>query len=359
MDKLAHFPDCDCRPHVDHPAHALPGVHPFPDRLHLLTVLSNPLRWRSRYLNYWRFAKHVEDAGAILYTCELQQGDRHFEVTEAGNPRHLQLRTRDELWHKENMINLLAQRLPLDVKYFGWCDADLIFTRPDWAQETLHQLQHYDAVQMFSGYSDLTADHRPWRMMPSFMYNALNGGDKKGWRGNDPVLAATDYHGVYTPGDGKGTIQATGGAWAYRTRVFAKLGGLLDTCILGSADWHMALGLMGMIRASAETKRCSRPYIDSLLRWQERAAVLKANVGYVETHAYHLWHGSKVKRFYGDRWAILKDHHFDPLTDIHRDHQGLWALAGNKPKLRDAIRGYFRSRDEDGNELAPSEKAAF
>ena len=53
------------------------------------------------------------------------------------------------------------------------------------------------------------------------------------------------------------------------------------------------------------------------------------------------------KRGYGDRVSILIDNEFDPTHDICYDSQGVLKLVGNKPKLRDQIRDYFLSRDED------------
>jgi len=58
-------------PFIDHPSHARSGIQPFPDRLHVLTMLENPLRWRARYRNYWMFQRQIETSGAILYTCEI------------------------------------------------------------------------------------------------------------------------------------------------------------------------------------------------------------------------------------------------------------------------------------------------
>jgi hypothetical protein len=48
-----------------------------------------------------------------------------------------------------------------------------------------------------------------------------------------------------------------------------------------------------------------------------------------------------------ERWQILRDNNFNPNTDVSYDWQGLPQLNGNKPKLRDDLRRYFRSRDED------------
>src|SRR5439155_23489062 len=157
-----------------HPAHATPQVLPLDDTLHVVTMVSNPVRWRSRYENYWRFHDHVSHSGAILWTVEVAFGDRPFEVTEPDDPHHLQLRTRDELWHKENALNLLIERLPSSAKYIAWVDADVKFARADWVQETLQQLQHFDFVQMFSHAQDLTADYAPGSVMTGFVYNWLH-----------------------------------------------------------------------------------------------------------------------------------------------------------------------------------------
>ena len=138
---------------IDDYSHAKPGIWPLPDKLHVMTVLSNPPRFRSRYNLYREYAKRVLDSSAILHTCEIAFGQRHFEITDPGNPHHLQLRTKHELWHKENGLNLLianARRLYPEMRYVAWIDADIQFARPDFAQETLHQLQHYDFVQMKS-----------------------------------------------------------------------------------------------------------------------------------------------------------------------------------------------------------------
>src|SRR5260370_8205835 len=37
---------------------------------------------------------------------------------------------------------------------------------------------------------------------------------------------------------------ATGGAWSWARDAFEMAGGMLDTCVLGSAAWHQAFGLV-------------------------------------------------------------------------------------------------------------------
>jgi hypothetical protein len=53
---------------------------------------------------------------------------------------------------------------------------------------------------------------------------------------------------------------------------------------------------------------------------------------------------------------VLRDNDYDPRTDISRDWQGVYQLTGNKSRLRDQIRAYFRDRNEDSPELSAQER---
>ena len=327
--------------------------------LHVAAAYINPVRWASRRELMNDFREHMSaSANVTLHAGELAYGDRPFEVT-GDDPNDVQLRTSHELWHKENVLNLVVQRFPSDWRYGAVIDADFHMTRQDWALEAIHQLQHYDFVQLFSSYSDLSAEHRPFRIMASFAYNYARGAANSSYRAALRAAAASPY-GYYggRPGAANAAwpVGATGGAWAFRRSAFDAVGGLLDTCILGSADWHMAFGLAQAVDAAAELKWCSKAYLESVLRWQARAAVIKQNIGYVENHAIHYFHGSKTSRAYGSRWRVLRDNDYDPRTDISRDWQGVYQLNGNKPQLRDQIRAYFRDRNEDSPELSAQER---
>jgi hypothetical protein len=315
--------------------------------LHVVTAVSNPVRFRSRYALYRDFAKRVADAGATLTTVELAFGERPFEVTRRDEPRHLQLRTRDELWHKENLLNLgIAHAIQLDpdARYVAWVDADVQFARADWAAETVQQLQHYDVVQMFSHAQDVGPNYEPLQPHVGFAYAycaGLAGSARAGAAGY-----GGDYCRHFHPGY----------AWAARREALDRVGGLIDWAVLGSADAHMATALVGRVRASCR-RPVSRAYLRELLDWQRRAERhLRRNVGYVPGQLTHFWHGKKRDRRYVDRWAILARHRFDPDGDLRRDSQGLLALNDTddprQRELRDDVRRYFRSRNEDSVDLA-------
>jgi hypothetical protein len=358
-----------------------PDIHqPFNEwsedqRIHIVGVYNNPFRWRKRreLFNDWR--RHMLNSPNVeLYVVELAYGDRPHEVTDPDQWQNdIQLRTDCEMWHKENLINVGVQRFPSGWKYGGYCDTDFTFTRHDWALEAIHMLQHHQFVQLFSAYADLTGEtstswsgHRPYRMNSSFAWNFTKQDEFKAARAHK--LTAENCYGlpqrirseVFPFGLAPG---ATGGAWAWRRQAFNIVGGLLDTCILGSGDWHMAFGLIGRYGFDVETERGRNTigHTKTVEQWMARAAKLEQHpgknaIGCVDNFAVHHFHGSKLARAYGERWQILKKHAFDPPGDLTKDWQGVYRWTGNKPGLRDDVRRYFLNRNEDDTSVGPSER---
>lgn len=341
-----HFPDRSLQ-YIDHPSQAKPGIHTFPDRLYVVTMLENPLRWRARYGNYNAFEAMVERSGAILYTGEVAFGDREFEIAEENNPRHVRFRTHSEIWRKENVLNVIMQHLPPDAKYIAWIDADVQFSRADWAQETLHQLQHYDVVQMFSHAQDVGPEYQPMKTFTGFIYKWIN--DRV--MSHDPKFT-TDVPMSHSYSEGGGSNAGHPGyAWAARRDALDNLGMLIDWAILGSADSHMAMALIGKVEHSLISDY-SDAYKRLCREWQERATkYIRQNVGYIPGLINHYWHGKKINRAYKTRWKFLANSGFDPEFDLKKDWQGLYQLTDRSIILREGIRQYNRMRNEDGMEM--------
>ena len=147
---------------------------PEAEKLWVIAVISNPARYRSRYDLFQKFKLACDVAGANLIIVEGALGDRPFEITDPNSVNHVQLRTDDEIWHKENMINLGVQRLPKDWKYVAWIDADIEFMRHDWVEEIVHQLQHYQIIQLFQNAVDLGPMGEVIKTHEGFMYSYIN-----------------------------------------------------------------------------------------------------------------------------------------------------------------------------------------
>lgn len=319
----------------------------------VVTVISNPVRYRTRYELYKKFERSMAEAGATLITVELAFGERPFVVTEGDNPLHVQLRTEDEYWHKEPMANVglhYALQLFPDARFFALIDADVQpmtgSARP-WLEETVQQLQHYHVVQMFETAYDLDPNHKViGEPQESFMRKYVKSGYQLPKGGGF-------WEGHYYMEHGH-----PGYAWAYTRyaldNMSSALGGpLIDFAILGAGDRHMALGLVGCMDQTFE--HLNKEYRHALMQWQTRCERwIKRDVGYVPGSIYHFWHGKKKDRGYTDRWKILRDNNFDPVLDLTRDTQGLYRLETWDPRqmrLRDQIRSYFRSRNEDSIDL--------
>ena len=153
-----------------------------------------------------------------------------------------------------------------------------------------------------------------------------------------------DDYGVWHPGY----------AWACTRDAWDRLGGLIDFGIVGSADRYMACGLIGEMAQSLSSDiiQSCPAYAEWCFEWQARAETcIKRNIGFVDGLLLHYFHGAKRNRGYVNRSAILWNNGFDPARDIKRDWQGLLQLSGGKPALRDELRAYFRSRDEDSTSV--------
>ncbi len=290
----------------------------------VITTISNPANYESRFRLYHEFRQRIEASGATLYTIELATGDQKFSVTDASNPLNIQVRSNDEIWYKENLINVALRRLPKSWQYVAWLDADILFVRPNWVGETVSLLQRHELVQMFSHVLDLGPKYEPLKIQEGFVHRLSA-------RAN--VL------------DGNSDIGQTGYAWAAQRSVLDRLGGLIDWSILGSNDYFMALALEGKITPES-TRMPGTNYAAQLLDWQTRCQECR-NFGCLETTILHFWHGRRSDRGYDSRWRILVDNQFDPDRDLIRNSDGLFSLSGNKPALLDAQRKYFRSRNED------------
>ena len=319
-------------------------------KFYAISVLSNPIRYSTRWRLYKQFQQHMKDLNVKLITVEQAFGRRDFQVTERDDPMHVQVRSDQEVWHKENMVNIaigyLTQIDP-DWQYVAWIDGDIHFNRHDIITETAHQLQHFDIVQMFSHVVDLGPEQEPIQQHNGFMWSYIKNGTLP------PIGPGNGgYYGAH-----KTAFWHPGYAWAARREAIEKLP-LLDTAILGAADHHMALSLIGQGWRSIPGG-VTKEYRESILNWENMARKLYRNVGYVPGLITHHWHGKKKNRKYIERWKILVDNKFNPYTDITRDAQGLWRLNEHHNerymRLRDDMRAYFRSRNEDGIDYEPDD----
>lgn len=284
--------------------------------LHAVSCYFNPAGYRRLRDNLHRFV-------ASLHGCPLTVVELSFDGTFEldGSLQIRGDRARHTLWQKERLLNLAVERLPPEVDRVAWIDADIQFANPDWAAETHAALERLAVVQLFDAAHFLDQRHHVIRSGPSVV-GQHNKGDKV-WPGL---------------------------AWAARRSVFP----LLDMHILGGGDnlmWQAFAGRHHIKESQGAwwrrlmSPRWLRAYLLEGERMRRRVG---GRVGRIAGDVFHYWHGSFENRRYVDRWQILRDHQFDPETDVAIDANGLLRWNSDKPALHAAVAGYFASRQEDG-----------
>jgi hypothetical protein len=337
--------------------------------LYAVVPYFNPWRWKSREKHTLRALKHFSDSGVVIVLVEAAFNRREFTLADSGlhdSPancnihgegkfRHIYipLRTKDELWLKENLINVAVSRLPHDWEQLCWLDSDVHFVRPNWVGECIHKLQHFAFLQMFSQARDLAPNSE---MMPEDYPHANGVSFLKSWRegtieedlaggAKNKKKLSEDEGGYY------GRRVFPGLAWAATRKAFDSVGGLIDFAIWGGADWHMAHALIDKTDSMMHTKL--HPNYQGMVRaWHEKCQKhIRQNVGVMEGAIFHAWHGKKTVRGYGDKHRILANLGFDPVRHLKRDYQGLWQLHDDGTPafigLRDSMRRIAHERNED------------
>ena len=316
--------------------------HHATQHLHVITCITNPVKYKSRVRLYREFAEYMSKFEHItLWTVEGVYPGCEFEVTQADHPNHLQMVLEDEIWHKEDLLNILVkQKLSVDVpdwQYVAWIDADVQFARADWVAATLQGLQEHAVVQMFSECMDLT-NH--WEQVPRGMDSGVMRSSVVKWYDNNRLPTEGDYR----------FAGHFGYAWAATREAWDTLGGLIDDAIVGAADYLMVHGLLGEMKDAVNISY-TPGYRNSCYAWGERAKKLNRSVGYVRGMILHHWHGPKWKRGYSERQRILDQHQFDPNRDLTRQANGAFRWFRENPEhvvaLQEEMKTYFRSRDED------------
>jgi hypothetical protein len=354
-----------------------------PEPLYAVVPIFNPYRWKSRWKLAARAIKHFMESGAIVYVVEAAFGQREFALDELaahkelgdcrpiadalapdcdhddehrGQHRYIRIRTKDELWLKENLVNVGVGFLPADWRYVCWLDADITFIRPNWVGETIHKLQHYAFLQMFSHARDVAPSYE---ILPASYPHADGLGFVRAHL--DGQLAAAVNVGLpaamlKTPAaDYYGGRVWPGLCWATSRPYWDGVGGLLDIAVWGGADWHMAHALVGK-RDTMMRSDLSVSYRAAVNAWADRCdRVVRRNVGAMTGTVLHHWHGRKTDRGYNTKHELLAQTGFDPTKHLKRDWQGVYQLhddgSDNFLALRDGFRRVALTRHEDAIDL--------
>lgn len=297
------------------------------DILHVVTFISNICQFKRRFELMKNFIDKMNKTKNIqLYVVEIAYDNQDFQITEQNNPYHLQLRTKDALWHKENMINLAIQQLlPNDWKAVSWVDGDIEFENNDWVINTLKALTKFEIIQPFSLCLDLDENEIPMNIWQSFCYQYCNG--KK----------FTHERGI--------NYWHCGYAWACKREFYEKIGGIYDKSILGSGDYILSQALLGNI---ASLNKSLLDFKNDIKQHYEKILTENIIIGYIPSTIRHFFHGSKKNRKYLERNEILININYDPNKHITYNEHGILIPTDNiTTDVIEQIKQYFFERNDD------------
>lgn len=292
----------------------------------IVTCHFNPCGYSRPIQNFVRFAAGIAAADLDLYAVELAFDDQPFQLASYIAPsRHLRHRVSSEhgiLWQKERLINLGFSTLPEHYDAVAWIDADLLFVNPNWSKIALTKLSETPVVQLFSRVIDTDGNGHLIDPPRSGIGHVLN----------TPAL--------------KGKYGRPGGAWAARREAVAD--GLYDRHVLGGGDSILVHAWQGKVGQAQSYAALESDWLHDYARRQTPR--VQGKIGYVPGDAVHLYHGTRQRRRYVDRYQILHRGKYNPATDISTEEGPLtWSESARreKPEMIAEVANYFASRQED------------
>jgi hypothetical protein len=248
--------------------------------------------------NFWRVCRSILSAGASLFTVELVRAQpgailRSAKLAAEMPAEHCFVYTSNHLmFHKENLLNLAAKRIPQQYTKLCFVDADIIFSNLNWYTLVSANLEKYDIVQPmdwceFLDCNDDVIRHETMVGKPPVAMLLQR----------NEEIRLDRYH--------------CGFSWAFRREVFDALGGFYDRALSGSGDSAFTYAI-----TKSNNARCLAGYknwapIDSqyfvapsYMNYSTNAQRLSLTFNYVTNNtARHLFHGSTDIRGYGDARA--------------------------------------------------------
>jgi hypothetical protein len=272
-----------------------------------ITSYFNPVSYRRRIENYRVFRQRLT---VPLVTVELSF-DGIFQLQRTDADVLVQIHGGDVMWQKERLLNIALQWLPSTCEKIAWLDCDVIFTRPDWAEQANRALDEYCLLHLFQERSDLYRDAALDQLeesatqvaSPSIVYKM--------------VAEGVDPEDLLVSHPRQKRVSSNGLAWASRRDVL-EAHGLYDACILGSGDRAILCAAIGKFEYCTRGLLMNARREEHYLAWaRPYFETVAGRIGYIPGRALHLWHGEVKDRQYGVRDQALEALDFDPFTAPH------------------------------------------
>lgn len=298
----------------------------------IISCYFNPQRNPYRLKAFTKFYESIKHLNHEIVECVIE-GTEPELIGKFPNIKRVD--TKNLLWHKESLLNMLISKLDKKYKYVFWIDADVIFTNQNWLVDGVKELQKNRIIQPFE-YCVHLEEHenepsfdidaeRKYASVPKIRHPRL-------WRSfsanhQSNISGDTNY-------DKHGHV---GFAWGARRELLDSMP-LYDKALVGGADHIMAHAAAGQIGHSCITKSFT-DNIDEVNEWSDAFySHVRGKIGYVKGDLYHIWHGTLESRQYLKR---IQD--FTPISKniTQKDENGLFITDDDS-----YVREYFDHREK-------------
>lgn len=300
-----------------------------------------------------------------LLTIEWHPHAR-FELQASDADRLLQVHGGDPMWQKERLLQMALSDLPAGARYVAWVDCDMLFTKPDWVEQTRAMLEAVDLVQPFAEVAYLDAAQTRGLRVAGFAAADVAIGDlvrRPGFAsvyqqvGSDRIVAHDLAH-RFTSTDASAvdaydvrTRPAYGHAWAARREWLESIG-LYQRCVMGAGDLLFAYGVIGHGEALiANHHSVGWGFYGDCASYRSWSQAAHRSSGgrcaAARGTALHLHHGRLQDRQYRSRLDGLKPFALDLDRDIAAEPQRPWSWTRERKRLSRYFMSYLEQRRED------------
>lgn len=258
----------------------------------IISCYFNPMKspWRRKAFD--TFFEGIKGYNYKIVECVI--GDSQPELPDFIEKVY----TKSLLWHKETLLNNIIKSLPSKYKYIFWLDADIIFTNPNWLEESVNVMKAgANMIQPF----EYCVHLQKGETKPSFLVNAY----KRDC--SNPILRHKFLWRSFCSNHASGLNANTnydvhghvGLAWGIKREVYDKIsGGLYDKALIGGADHIMAHAAAGHINHNCITKSFGED-ISAVNDYSSKMyAAVGGKLGFTAGDVYHIWHGELKDRQY-------------------------------------------------------------
>jgi hypothetical protein len=257
------------------------------------------------------FEQKLKLAKIPYYSIEMLIGDRPPMLV---NPT-LSVRSTTALFYKEALWNRLEKEIPSQYTKIAFLDSDVIFSEPDWLDKMSILLDSCDLVHPFETVDRLNLAYEKC----------------------DTLISSVKDRNILGSGMG----------WSITRESFRAIGGFFDKGILGNGDTLFYNCMVPTINIKNEQYFLIQEFY---LAYRTNFQNINPKVTYLNTHIYHLSHGTLKNRKYGSRHNEILGQIRTPWNSLFSlNSDGFWELIDNS--LSKKMIDYFISRKEDSQEV--------